>query len=56
MSIFLFFSLASIFLIVKSPFVLRRSLVDACLEIPVTDANEEEERTLSMINERLVDR
>ena len=34
MAIFLVFTLLSIFLIMKAPLILRRSLADACLEIP----------------------
>ena len=34
MGIFLVFTVISIFLLMKAPFVLRRSLADACLEVP----------------------
>ncbi len=34
MGIFLVFTVISIFLLMKAPFILRRSLADACLEVP----------------------
>ena len=34
MGLFLVFTIISIFFIMKIPFILRRSLADACLEIP----------------------
>lgn len=41
MIIFLLFGVASMYLIIKAPFVLRRSLADACLEIPKEEGADE---------------
>jgi hypothetical protein len=37
MGLFLVFTFISIFLLLKAPFTLRRSLADACQEIPYDD-------------------
>ena len=45
MSMFLVFSVISIILLLKAPFILIRSLADACLEIPYEEDELKKKKT-----------
>ena len=47
MGIFLVFTVISIFVLMKAPFILRRSLADACLEVPYDEEGEWKRKTVA---------
>ena len=49
MGMFLVFTVISIFLLMKAPFILRRSMADACLEVPYDEDESEWKRQAMML-------
>ena len=55
MAIFFVLTILAYVLIIKSPFVLNRSLTDACIKVPESDSNSSAHKEQENLSERLIE-